>query len=276
VARVPADGTGLVGVIDPGAAFEGLRRRLAAAGVRLAASQGDASVDADAQAAAIETLAADASAVVTLLPSETPLRATLAKCAGARGRALVVLDLSPVAPAMQRDLHEAFRTFGMVLLGARLLLRFRDGVAHEALYVDDDAMQAPALRGVLAALADDVVATGAAGRAKALGLIDDLLTGVNAAAVGEALSLARHAGLDVATLTALLQKGSGATAVMQHRDVVARAAVAQDGALARVAGAAQQLDHSLLFGGVAIGALIAQSQSAAARGADPRTARATA
>lgn len=250
MAHVPPD-TGPVDVIGASPAADALRRRLTAAGVSVALPD---------DRAKFAVLPAGATAIVTLLPNEARLRATLEACAAARERSLTVLDLSPVTAATQRDLDAAFRAAGVAVVGGRLLTRFRDGVARATLYVDDEALHAPALREVLVALADDLVPTGGGGRAKALGLVDDLLAGVNAAAVGEALALGQRAGLAAPTLTALLQKGSGATAVMAYADATDMGPAAHSRALAHVARAAQQADHSLLFGSVAIGALVAQSQ----------------
>jgi len=219
-------------------------------------------VDGDVPRAAIAKLAGTCAVIVTVLTAERTLRAVVAACGRVGRPGLVLLDLSSVAPSTQHDLTAVARASGVVLLGGRVLLRMPATGPRTTLYVDDEAMQAEALRDVLAMLAEEVVTTGSAGRAKALGLIDDLLANVNAAVVGEALALGRSVGLDAAALIALLRKGSGATAILAHRETAAVSTRERCAALARVAGAAQQADHSLLFGGVAIGMLLARPHPA--------------
>jgi 3-hydroxyisobutyrate dehydrogenase len=271
VARVPADAT--VGIIGAREAIAALQQCLEAGGVRVHAIE--PAPDGGVSRAAVAQLATSCPVIVTVLAAELPLRAVLSACGGAREPGVVVLDLSPLAPSTQRDLMVTSRASNVVLVGGRLLTRIHETTPRTTLYVDDDVIHAEPLRGVLAMLADDTVTTGSAGRAKALGLIDDLLDGVNATIVGEALALGRSAGLDSATLVALLQKGSGATAIMAHPGAFDLATGARCAALARLAGAAQQADHSLLFGSLAIGALLAQSR-AARRSAIPRHAAAPA
>ena len=223
-----------MGVVGESDATAALRRRLASSGIEVGEP------------------ASSCATLVTLAPTEAALRAALDACVGGPVRDLAVLDLSPIEPATQRDLAASYRASGVSLFGGCLVPRYRDGTARATLYVDDDALQVPVLSAVLAALSDDVVPTGAGGRAKAIGLLDALLAGVNAAAAGEALALGRDAGLEVPALIGLLQKGSGATTVMAHPDT-GGAAIARREALARVANAALRVDHSLLFGSVAIG-----------------------
>jgi 3-hydroxyisobutyrate dehydrogenase-like beta-hydroxyacid dehydrogenase len=263
VARLPPEIVASVGVIGASLDVDALRLRLAAAGVSVRLPDNRATNGADVCWDAIRALASDVTAIVTLLATEERLRATLGACAAARDRDLVVLDLTPVSPATQREFEAVLSAARVTLLGGRLLARLRDGVVRPTLYVDENATNAPALRGLLSAFADDVVATGAPGRAKALGLVDDLLGGFNTAAVDEALTIGRRAGLDIPKLMALLQKGSGATTLMAHADILDLGPTARRQAIARVVSAAQQADHSLWFGSVAIGVLMAQSQSAA-------------
>lgn len=251
------DTPGRVGVVGAADARDPLVHRLEAADIAVET----ADVPSDALAAAVAAMAARCAVVVTSLANEASLRAALADCGAASARDLVVLDVSPIAPATQRAMAAAASASGVTLVGGRIVTRFRDGVPRLTLYVDEDATQSAALRGVLAALGNDAVTTGAAGRAKALGLVDDLLAGVNAAVVGEAMALGRSASLDTPTLIALLQKGSGATSMMAHADVAARDRAVFARALAQVAAAAQQVDHSLLFGSVAIGLLLGQSHA---------------
>lgn len=233
----------------------GLCRRLDAAGV------GTRVADAlpHAPATAVAALVTRCSAIVTIFDAESALPSALAACGAARD--LVVLDLSPIAPAIQRELANAARVAGVALVGGRLLTRFRDGVPQPTLYVDDDAARAAPLHGLLAAFGDDVVTTGAPGRAKAVGVVDDLLAGVNAAVVAEAMALGRDAGLDAASLVALLRKGSGATTVMTHPQPAGDAREPH-AALSRVARAALRAQHSLLFGSVAIGVLMRHASAA--------------
>jgi len=263
---VEPETTDCVGLVGAGEPVDALRHRFETAGLRVAMAGASDDKDASIVAMAVRC----GGVVVTTFGTEAPLRAAFADRDAATARNdLVVLDVSPIAPATQRDLASSVRPSSVTLVGGRVLMRFRDGAPTPTLYIDDDATRVVPLRRVLASFGDDLVITGATGRAKALGLIDDLLAGVNAAVVNEAMALGRSAGLDAPTLVSLLQKGSGATSVMAHATVAPRDTAASSAALARVVSAAQQADHSVLFGSVAIGVLLRQSHLAVGLDAAP-------
>jgi 3-hydroxyisobutyrate dehydrogenase-like beta-hydroxyacid dehydrogenase len=253
VACVPPDDAA-VGVVGAQTATATLCRRLAAAGLRVHT--------ADTNLAALRE---GCGVVVTLLPTENALRAALASLTAGGRPVVAVLDLSPIAPWTLRELAASCRETGVLLLGAAIVAAASREGARTTLHVDGDAAQLEPLTHVLAALADDVVSSSTIGRAKAVALLDDLLTGVNAAVVGEALALGRCAGLDARTLVALIQKGSGATSILAAHAAgdgpQMKACEARRHALARVTAAAQHVDHSSFFAGLGIAALLAQSLS---------------
>jgi len=220
-------------------------------------------------------LRARADVVVTLLPDEPALRAVLFGPAGltqSTGSAPVILDLSPMLPWNMKDIVAQCRQHGVAAFGGSIINRSDDKATMSTLYVDSAALKIDGLQAVVRALGGNVVPTGETGNAKALSLLTELLVGVNCAVVREALAMGQRAGLDTAMLTGLLQKGSGATAVMTARAEVDAGADLCKG-LQRAAAAALRVDHSLFFGSAGIASLLAQPQFASgARGAHAHAA----
>jgi 3-hydroxyisobutyrate dehydrogenase-like beta-hydroxyacid dehydrogenase len=233
----------------------------------------------------VEELRLGTDVVVTLLPDEQALRTVLFGHAGLTqtiGKAVTVLDLSPIAPWTLEEIVARCRTAGMSAFGGSIVAGTKDGQTRSTLYIDHAALQITGLRAVLRGLADDVVSTGKTGSAKAVAMLTDVLVGVNSAVVREALALGHCAGLDAATLVSLLLKGSGATAVMALAPsdapvgaaMVDTATEALRGGLQRAVEAARRVDHSVFFASLGIASLLAQPQPAAsARAADARAAR---
>lgn len=229
----------------------------------------------------LDELRTRADVVVTLLADEQSLRTVLLGDAGlarTKGSALTVLDLTPILPWTMQDVAESCRSGAVNAVGGSVVERTGDEGARSTLYVDDAALRINGLQGVLDALADEVVATGATGSAKAMAVLTDLLVGVNTAVVREALSLGRSAGID-AEILSLVLKGSGATAVLAR--IGALDAKGRDGTLgtaelaalrsglALAVAAAHRVDHSLFFGSLGIAALFAQPVEGKAADASP-------
>ncbi len=218
----------------------------------------------DARFAACGSLAelcARASVAVTILPDERALRELLFDDAGlvrAAGDVPAVLDLSPLEPWALQEIAAAWRRAGGFLAGGRVVTASWKRDAPVTLYLDDDAAQRGELQRVARALADEVVQTRGTGSAKTVGLLADLLLGVNTVVAFEALGLGEAAGLDTDTLIGLLMKGSGALRVLEtirHRDgdfIADDDSPALGSNLECAASAARRVDHCLFFGSMAM------------------------
>jgi len=213
----------------------------------------------------LEELRSRADVVVTFFSTEQALSQVLFEPGGltaASRKPLSILELSPILPWAFQDIVVSCRAAGVFVVGGRLATLCKEGRVGANLYVDDQVRHGSQLRFVVEALADEVVWTGNAGSAKALGTLSDLLVGVNTAVAHEALQIGQGVGLDTDTLIRLLLKGSGATRVIAQL----AAQRVPDGDIAdqpflcagllRAVSAAQHVDHSLLFGSLGVASLL--------------------
>jgi 3-hydroxyisobutyrate dehydrogenase-like beta-hydroxyacid dehydrogenase len=281
-----------VGIVGSGSGAESLAWRLAVPSRPVAwfdpasKQRSEVPVDGVLRCHALGELRSRVDVIVTWFEDEEALRTILLGDGGlARvpGDALSVLDVSSVSPWILQDLATDCREAAVALFGGILIAAVAETGQRLKLYVDRGALEADGLRDVLVRLADDVVPTGAPGTAKAVGIINDLLVGVNTAVVREALALGGLAGIDPRTLTRLVLTGSGANEVMARHlaaddpsdpvTLVAgdcgRIRRGIEGAMA----AAHRVDHSLFFGSFAIASLLTHAQ--AAPGACARDGRVT-
>ena len=217
----------------------------------------------------LEELRSHADLVVTLFPTEQALRQVLFEPGGltaASRKPLSILELSPILPWAFQDIVVSCRAAGVFVAGGRLETLSKEGRVWASLHVDDQVRQRSQLQFVVEALADEVVWTGKAGNAKALGTLTDLLVGVNTAVAHEAWEIGQSVGIDTETLTGLLLKGSGATRVIAQLAAlrVPNGGITLDNAdqfslcagLQRATSAAQHVDHSLFFGSLGVASLL--------------------
>lgn len=283
--RVHASSHARVGIVGSGPRAESVVRRMAAAAGPVAwfdPASGQRRGGSLAGAPPCRTLGelrSSVDAIVTSFEDEEGLRQIVLGEGGlARlpGDALSVLDVSPLSPWVLQDLAAHCCRTDVKLFGGILVTADAETVPRLKLYVDRGALEADVLRDVLVRLADDVVPTGAAGTAKAVGILNELLVGVNTAVVCEAVALGRSAGLDRRTLERLVLTGSGATQVMARRlaaeDSGSPASFTADDfgcvrrGVERAMAAAHRVDHSLFFGSVAIASLLTQGRAASGAG----------
>ncbi|HVO90304.1 MAG TPA: hypothetical protein VMV45_17335, partial [Casimicrobiaceae bacterium] len=178
----------------------------------------------------------------------------------ARTSSCVIVDVSAIAPQTLVGIAAAAR---LSVYGAALGRRPTGETIATVLYIDPSAMTLAPVASVARALADDIVCVPGI-KAKALGIVEGLLAGVNGAIVSEAVMLAETAGIHRSDIVRLIHKGSGATAMMdmQERllaepsaaDALDHASSLRDG-LSSALNAAQALEHPLLFASVAIATL---------------------
>jgi 2-hydroxymethylglutarate dehydrogenase len=208
---------------------------------------------------------AEVDIVCTMLASADELRALLLgpqRLALGNRNAIDVVDLTPAMSTDTREIAQACRATHIHLHAARRFSWFSDGQPRSLLYVDAMSPATGSVADVLAALADRVVRTT---DAKTIGMLSDVLVGVNAVALREALALGRRAGVNFETLVTMLHQGSGATALLGQAvnangsrgagdpDVlIEQAARDACAGLATALLSAQRVDHSLFFGGLGL------------------------
>lgn len=213
----------------------------------------------------IAALVAETDLVVTALPDGATLAAAAQRAAtvlaGRRfGRA--VLDFSAVAPRALREAAAVLLPCGIATIGGALVAS-EDGQTQVA-YLDSEPPTPAAAQSVCAVLAAEVRASGAAGTAKTVAILDRLLLGVNSAAAAEAIALAARMGVAPEVIVPLLLKGSGASRAIRHRFAPSpadapgrRVACSVDElrhALDLALTFARDLDHSLYFGAASLAA----------------------
>ena len=121
----------------------------------------------------------------------------------------LVVDFSPVLPAVFARTHESLARAGVELAGVQSAA---GGTLR--LYADTALQSREDLLAVLRRAAHSIHFTGAAGTSKAMATIERLLFAASSAASAEAIALATHAGLDARATRELLAKGSGANEVL--------------------------------------------------------------
>lgn len=278
---MPPDGQRGAGVLGGGAGAVAIARRVASRvesvhlfdpfNRMLAMPDGDRIC----VSASAEEMWSRSDVAISHLEDEAQLRTVLGECWNQRasGHPSTLLELSPISASAQAELSARCRDANVALIGGRVAALGGEGAARSVLFVDDAALSQPELAPLLDALADEVVPTGAAGNAKKVGMLVDLLVGVNTAIVDEAIVLGTRSGIDAATLVRLVGTGSGANAVLAR----ARTAPRGEGAhadeecaslrrgLARASAMASQVDHSMFFGSLAISSLLGRHNAHARR-----------
>jgi len=210
---------------------------------------------------------ADVDIAFTVLADVDQLREVLLgphRIAPAEGNCIDVVDLTPAGACDTREIEQACRPAGVHLHAARRFAWLPNGQPRSLLYVDARAPATGIVADVFVALAEQVVRTT---DAKTVGLLSDLLVGVNAVALREALALGCRAGVNLETLVHMLQQGSGATALLGQTigrgsrspldtdTLIDDAACGARAGLAAALNAAQRSEHSLFFGSLGLAAI---------------------
>lgn len=164
---------------------------------------------------------AEASDVVfTMLPEDAHFVAVALGPAGIVEHArdgLVVVDFSTLGPWTIRDVDAALREKRARCHGAAVTLGVPAAVAGTlSVYVDAEVNENDDLMAFIGGCAATVLPISGPGSAKVIKLVNNLLTGVNFAAISEVFALGVKAGVPAETLLRLLLKGSGASYIMEH------------------------------------------------------------
>ncbi len=156
--------------------------------------------------------------IVTMLPNSPHVRAALlgpdGVMAGARPGALVI-DMSSIDPTVAREVGAALAGAGLRLLDAPVSggdAKAIDGTL--AIMVGGDEADFAEARPLMGHLGASIVHCGALGAGNVAKLANQIIVGLNLAALAEALTLVAKAGVDPATVLRAIGGGSAGSAVM--------------------------------------------------------------
>jgi 3-hydroxyisobutyrate dehydrogenase len=197
--------------------------RLAAAGFAVTATDTDAARRDAAVAAGAgwipdaRALAAGSEILVTLLPGAADVEAVAAAIAPTLPDGSLWLEMSTVPPATAATVAAALRGRDLQILDAPVgggPGRAADGALLS--FVGGEASALATVRPVLAVLADRIVHVGPAGSGYTVKLLANLLWFGQAVASAEVLTLARQAGLDLATVLDALGESAATSRFLTH------------------------------------------------------------
>jgi 3-hydroxyisobutyrate dehydrogenase-like beta-hydroxyacid dehydrogenase len=129
---------------------------------------------------------------------------------------LLCIDCSTIGPTATRTIGARLAERELRLLDAPVTgsaPRAQDGTL--TIMAGGSPEEFERARPVLAAMGELIVHAGALGHGQMVKLINNAVSGVNTAVVGEALLLGARAGLDLDALTTVMRAGSGASAMLE-------------------------------------------------------------
>jgi 3-hydroxyisobutyrate dehydrogenase-like beta-hydroxyacid dehydrogenase len=131
---------------------------------------------------------------------------------------LLCVDMSTIAPTDTRRIAARLKALGIGLIDAPVTGSSpRAEAGTLTIMVGGEAAQFERVEPLLEAMGELIVHVGELGQGEMLKLINNSLGAANAAAVAEALLLAKATGVDLDALVAVTQSGSGASAQMQMK-----------------------------------------------------------
>jgi 3-hydroxyisobutyrate dehydrogenase-like beta-hydroxyacid dehydrogenase len=170
---------------------------------------------ADSPAAAAE----GADALVSMVVDSAEVEAVLLGAGGAAGtlsRGALVIDMSTIAPSASRAIGERLGDRGIDFLDAPVTgsrPRAEDGTLTIMVGGSEAAFERA--RPVLEALGELIVRIGGSGRGALAKVIANTVSAINAAALSEALTMARVAGLDLDAWLAVARAGSSGSQMLE-------------------------------------------------------------
>ena len=178
-----------------------------------ATEHGAALADTPAQAAAASDV------VVTMVVDGPQVEQVLLGAAGAVEGArpgLLCIDCSTIGPTATRTIGEALATHGVHLVDAPVTgssPKAQDGSL--TIMAGGTTGDFDRARPVLEAMGSLIVHAGPLGHGQMVKLINNALAAINAAAVGEALLVAKRAGVDLDALTKVVAAGAGSSTMLE-------------------------------------------------------------
>jgi 3-hydroxyisobutyrate dehydrogenase len=140
------------------------------------------------------------------------------------GDGLLCVDMSTIAPTDTRRIAARLKQRGIGMIDAPVTGSSpRAEAGTLTIMVGGEAEQFERVKALLETMGELIVHVGELGQGEMLKLINNSLGAANAAAVAEALLLAKATGVDLDALVAVTQSGSGASAQMQMKSGPMRA-----------------------------------------------------
>ena len=214
----------LVGIIGLGIMGGAIARNLLAAGYRVVGHDVDPAKRQELGAAGVElvngaaAVGAKAETILTSLPKETALDATVRELVGAQFPRRIIAELSTFALEDKQAAQRVLQDAGHVLLDCPL-----SGTGAQAktkdltVYASGDTAAIKTIRPVLQAFSKDVYDLGAFGNGSRMKYVANLLVAVHNVATAEAMVLGIKAGLDPKQIIEVVQKGAGNSRVLELR-----------------------------------------------------------
>ena len=171
-------------------------------GVRVAASPAEA--------------AARAGIVITMVPDAPEVEEVLFAAADGMDEGAVAVDMSTIAPTASRSIGERLAERDIAFLDAPVTgSRPKAEDATLTIMVGGAQADFERARPVLEAMGRLVLHVGPSGHGEMIKLINNTLSAINAAALAEALTTGRAAGVDTDRLRQVVASGSGASAMLE-------------------------------------------------------------
>ncbi len=162
--------------------------------------------------------ASGAGTAISMVPDSPEVEAVLlgpGKAAAGMEQGDLCIDMSTIAPTATRAIAERLAERGIALLDAPVTgsrPKAEDGTLTIMLGGEGNAFERA--RPLFEAMGELVVHVGPQGHGEMAKLVNNMLAAVNAAALGEGLTLARAAGVDTGRLLEVLAAGAGASTML--------------------------------------------------------------
>jgi 3-hydroxyisobutyrate dehydrogenase-like beta-hydroxyacid dehydrogenase len=163
--------------------------------------------------------AAGADAAITMVPDTPEVEAVLLGKDGVAeglGAGTLAIDMSTIAPTASRSIAERLAERDIAFLDAPVTgsrPKAEDGTL--TIMVGGPEEEFARARPLYEAMGEKIVHVGPHGHGELAKVINNTLAAINAAALGEALTMARAAGLDTDALLEVVKAGSGASAMVE-------------------------------------------------------------
>lgn len=159
--------------------------------------------------------------IITMLPNSPHVRTVMlgenGVLAGAR-KGQIVVDMSSIAPLVSRELAATAATQGVTMLDAPVSggePKAIDGTL--AVMVGGPAAAFETVKDILAVMAGSVVRVGESGSGQVTKLANQVIVGLNIAAMSEAMVLARKAGVDPEKVFEAIRGGLAGSTVLEAK-----------------------------------------------------------
>src|SRR4051794_5678447 len=167
--------------------------------------------------------AAGADVAITMVPDTPEVEAVLLGESGVAeglGAGALAIDMSTIAPSASRSIAERLGERDIAFLDAPVTgsrPKAEDGTL--TIMVGGPEEDFARARPLFEAMGEKIVHVGPHGHGELAKVINNTLAAINAAALGEALTMARAAGLDTDALLQVVKAGSGASAMVELKAV---------------------------------------------------------